>query len=1150
MTTPDVIPLHHPRGRVSVPGSPGWVYDLDQGVITSPKGVALEWCPVVTERLTTTRDDGTVGDTYYRLIVAGDETIASHEEVSTGKLWHRLAVPGTGTRTIREVLANVISGQGARLPRLLAVTRTGWHRAEGGGRMYVYPDGRTWSPSGDGRAHLIGMPERLAAMARPAPDLSDAEVRAALEEITECGGWAPLVGIAAGARSLGHSLRPVSAALVIWGDPSAGKTSTAAAGRMLMLAPHWPPVVTGRMTDTITDLEMSVDSEADMPTLLDDLALTADASQAEQRQAREILERIIRPAGNAEAIRGRRKRDLTPMDRRYVRSIPVITAQQLPRSMQASLYRRAVVLHLRPGDCATLWWTPADKGGAGGADRCGPALRVLADRIIARLGAAEDPGAILGEAERRALAALGPAVDKAAPGWGCSADGMHGVVYAAAGMLAGLVLIAEAAGVDVDPLLDRVTGPVARCLAEQADTITDRRRAADDLPMAVGDVIRRALLDRRAHIADASGDVGPGRGPDGLTPTEMGLRGGKDFAAGLTAWEGQGVRLHWLPAYGGVGVKADGLYDLCRASGDPRVTGYTSRSLAAALGRAEALLTPQGGGRWAQQVRLTGAARPIRMLIIKPEVIWTDQEDDDGPQTPADPQTPAPEPAPVEPGPAGSSPAARPAPEGGTPATAASAAPTRADQQREALPVQSSGRALAVAGDEHGIYLGDGRALNPGQAYTSMSAFLRRVVELMPDGGTVAITAGLARVLGYPDKPQNARPGRVHARKEQRPTRSSECRAAADAAAEGWQHSAAGIGAWTMWHGPDRPSIAVVVLGWLDYKRMGVSGEPYLRSDHDPVTAAYLLGRYQDLTGVPYTMTAGTSGLAMIRREYAPGQGRRRTPLLKWTGEGTPAEDVQEHAAVWTRPPTDDERAMSHVIVYDARMAYLAATAAADLAVNALEHVGIDSGFDPNRAGYWLVSTPGRWQPYPMLPPLSGRGGDKAAWLTTPTVRLLLEHGMPEEAIVDAWLSPGRTGHTARLLRRPAERLRDAVADLVDAPAEDAEVRAALKATYREMVGMLRRGTAWGARPDWADTIIATARVTLLRKAIRVGVTENRWPLKIDTDSLYYAASTPDPVRECPAGLSLYAPEHGAGLGKFTPKRIMTMDDFLAEVGS
>ncbi|MER7127309.1 hypothetical protein, partial [Micrococcus luteus] len=114
MTTAAVLPLRHPKGPVRVPGSPGWRYQIDPAAIFSPnreeeesegKGrpPALSWCPMVSERLVTLREDGSTGATYYRMTCGDEPVTASHEEVTTHKVWHRVAMPGTGTRTVRDV---------------------------------------------------------------------------------------------------------------------------------------------------------------------------------------------------------------------------------------------------------------------------------------------------------------------------------------------------------------------------------------------------------------------------------------------------------------------------------------------------------------------------------------------------------------------------------------------------------------------------------------------------------------------------------------------------------------------------------------------------------------------------------------------------------------------------------------------------------------------------------------------------------------------------------------------------------------------------------------------------------------------------------------------------------------------------------------
>lgn len=1142
----------------AVRGCPGWAYQRSPGLICRVKQTdddvqytpVLDWCPLVLDRLVTMSEDGTPSGMYYRMTVGADTVIASHEEVTTGRIWARCPDSyGTATRTMRDVLASVISDQAAREPRTMAVTRTGWHATPDGGRMYVYPDGRT-HPA-DAGAHLVGAPERLAMASAPGPAVTDQEIRAAVTEIAACGGWAPLFGMGEAARTLGQSLRPVPAALVIHGDPNAGKSCTGAAGRGLILdGAVWPPVVTARMSDTPTDLEMAVDFEADMPTLLDDLALNGTSSALDQRKANEQYERVIRPLGNQEAIRGRRNRDLTAQARRYVRSIATLTAQQLPAGMQASLFRRAVVLHLRTGDANVLWWASGERGQRG-AIRSAPARRAIGDRIIARLGDQNDPAALLAETDAAGLRALRPHVDQTMPGWEASTDGMAGVVESAGAMLGGLVLIADAAGVEAGPLLDMVAGPLAELLAVQAGSMEDRREATDDLRTAIGDIIRQGLLNRRAHITDSAGEYGPDRGPDGLTIQEMGLRvAGRDM--GLTVYEGSGVALFWLPDLGGLAVKSEALSDLVQASKDPRAAGHGRSNLQKELGRVGALVpSGQKGRAWSKQIERKGVPQG-RYMVIRPEVIWPDQGPEEGPGDHAAS-------APAESGPPGTSDGPAPAP--ADPADSGLdgqedehvPAPDPVPVDQPTIPaVEWSGTVLAIGADVHGLMLiGADGARRITAAPDSLPAFLTLVLDHMPEGGSVAIDGELAARIGYPDKPQNAAPG-----KPGKPRKGpQECRAVQEGRAAGWKSPDAGIAAWTPWWGPDRPSVSVAVLPWIDHKVMRVGASALVTSTDDPVSAGYRLARYREMTGSPFTMNAGTSGVNMIRTQYlgrgpANSRRRRRAPLLKWHGEGSPAQSVQEDACVWERPAeqvSDAERAMPYVVTFDQRMAYLGAMGTARLALDALEPTGLPAGgFDRSVAGYWQVAETG--QRFPLLPDLTNKSGNGPHWLTTPTVALLIDHGMPEEAVIDAWLPTGAAPATVEVLtgiRGAAyDRLRDALASIpadVTDPDELA-VRAVLKATYREMVGMLRRGTPFVHRPDWSDTIIATSRTNLTRKLIAVGKRDNRWPLRIDTDSVSYAALTDDPVRELPNGWTL-----GDRVGQWSHKSTQTMTAFLGE---
>src|SRR5690606_32039945 len=108
---------------------------------------------------------------------------------------------------------------------------------------------------------------------------------------------------------------------------------------------------------------------------------------------------------------------------------------------------------------------------------------------------------------------------------------------------------------------------------------------------------------------------------------------------------------------------------------------------------------------------------------------------------------------------------------------------------------------LAAGATEYGVtWVGpDGTARVEDGGYDDLPSLLAAVVEQMPTGGTIAIDAGAAARLGYPDKPVNTRPGdaaKTPVKGKAAKTR-QECRAVTEAAGAGWQPSVAAIGAWT-----------------------------------------------------------------------------------------------------------------------------------------------------------------------------------------------------------------------------------------------------------------------------------------------------------------------------------------------------------------
>ncbi|MFE6848773.1 hypothetical protein [Streptomyces sp. NPDC057686] len=606
-------------------GSSGWRYEVSEaeGIVWKARRgksvtweVVLDWAPYVSERLVVLGDDGKSAGRYYTITIGADTLTKSLADLRTADGWNDFSDDsGAASRATREVLINIITDQGKRLPRTPVVTHTGWHQLPDIGLTYVYADGRTY-PTGR-PVRVIGAPQALRQAALP-PDrhASADECRRAVLDIASHG-WAPLLALAAGARSLAHTLRPLAATLVFDAEPNSGKTSAANTGRSLLLTPRpnaWPPVPTKGMNSTITDIECAIDFEGDMPLLLDDIPLTHTSSTAEIREMEKKLEFVIRAAGNATEIKGRRNRDLTAKPGNRVRSIPVIAAQMLPPSMQESLYRRSVVAYLsrEGGEVDWRWYKN------GGGQSLSTPLRTIGDHIIADLYATPDPNAYLEQLENQALRAFAPYADAQLPE---RSDTMEGVISAASAMLSGLGLIAAATGLHMGDLIKAIAEPLADSLAKQASRMYEQSAKQSDVTAAVGEVLRKALTYKRAHIRDAKGIIRPTI--PGQTEQDQGVTYKRD----TKDWDGKGPALYWLPQRGpALGITTRNLNMLLKASGDPRVNGFADRSLPEALLQAGAIHRNLSQKDRIASHRVRVGTDNLRLLLLKPELVW-DSED-------------------------------------------------------------------------------------------------------------------------------------------------------------------------------------------------------------------------------------------------------------------------------------------------------------------------------------------------------------------------------------------------------------------------------------------------------------------------------------------------------------------------------------------
>jgi DnaB-like helicase N terminal domain len=708
-------------GTLPIDGSGEYRYrpatDADAGCVVrllrqgQASRVEVRWAPRV-EAVFVVRDaDDDAVDTLYRVRMSGQARELRASELRSGSAWDALGLlPGAGERRVRDVLFNIVRQEAAGLKgeAIVTVTRTGWHDLEGG-LVYVHADGRT-RPEG-ARIRLSGMPAATARVAAPpSSEASIEELRSVLRTIAAGAGLVsgratglPLLLAAAGLRSLGASVAPPLTSVVLEAGRGAGKSGASLFARGVTFGVKHPPEATAALTaDTANSIEGALAREVDVPVLVDDLALQADASISTVQEAVAKLDRLWRAAANGQPVRRRMRRDLTEAPGNRVRCLPVYTCENLPPITAASALRRVLILTWERGELAARCHDCRHDGGTApclGAvlEDAWPALRRLGDLVIARLAelgrsAAEELLTKLDqrhyhELRRRVRDHVGAAeaAERAAP------------------LLTGLKLAEELAGLEAGELVQPAAEAVVPHLIRQGRRIEDRGASADDVAALTGAIIRRALLERRAHVLTAHGvcdplGVGELMGLLGVEPQELGyreVRGGEGPAYG----DGAGVPLYAWPEPAGLAVRGEGLFHLLTATKDPRFAGLTSRRLVDVLFERGALLPSHQAGKAAAWRLPIGACPPScpsagpgcknhkpRVVVVRRELVFPAEDDPSRAHAPTHERPPGDPGAFGDPGdPTGASELDRPGLGGpqlgspasdlGTPASPASAAP-------------------------------------------------------------------------------------------------------------------------------------------------------------------------------------------------------------------------------------------------------------------------------------------------------------------------------------------------------------------------------------------------------------------------------------------------------------------------------------------
>jgi hypothetical protein len=462
------------------------------------------------------------------------------------------------------------------------------------------------------------MGERLQESAKPPAHVADlAEMRAALMIVADLApaSRAPALALGAGARSLGFSMRPTASALVFEAPGGRVKTGAAQFGRMLVIGCEWPPVVTAEFGAeagtgaTAGSIEVALAREADMPTLIDDLALPPDASEVTMRAASQKLEHLLRPIGNQGPVRRRLNRDILERPSNTVRSFPIFSAETLPPAMGASLMRRALIAKIPEGDLKPEWM-------AQHAAEQWPALRAIGEAIVRRFAALgwDDTAELLTVTDARWRVELTRRMGEL-----CAGPAVDWLPERAAPILTGLELCETAAKLSPGFLTARVLSALVRHLDAQGERITDRMGAATDLRDALGEMIRTALFERKAHVCDDMGNPKVAEVELFGTPQGHGLRPDHD---GKPA--GEGVAFYSVTE--GLAVKGADLRNLARRSRDARFVSMGERAFVKALGAAGALVPYKGDTAYSWLTRIGPEKEPGRWLYVSRETFTTPPE--------------------------------------------------------------------------------------------------------------------------------------------------------------------------------------------------------------------------------------------------------------------------------------------------------------------------------------------------------------------------------------------------------------------------------------------------------------------------------------------------------------------------------------------
>jgi hypothetical protein len=327
------------------------------------------------------------------------------------------------------------------------------------------------------------------------------------------------------------------------------------------------------------------------------------------------------------------------------------------------------------------------------------------------------------------------------------------------------------------------------------------------------------------------------------------------------------------------------------------------------------------------------------------------------------------------------------------------------------------------------------------------------------------------------------------------------------------------LGAWQVYDRDEPEAVELAVPAWLT--STGTWAEA--RTGRELAAA---LAAYENALGMRFRAAPAAAALALLGMLHKR-QGARR--LVAPTALPPREVCASERDLAWCRELTETEQSAQYVIGLDKHGAYPGVMKSLTLGMGDPTHYP---------KGHWAPELPGRHRVVevnpaadrdPLLPdPLTGVARD-GQWRCTETLRYATEQGA-RFRVAESYVWPDKSQPLATF----SERVRTGRAALLGRAASDPAADLALtavKETYAALGGALASrtteerdtpGALW--RPDWTGSIIAKARVNMLRNLDKLTVR----PFAANVDEVFFAVDDPNPDR---IGLRL-----GDGFGQYDVK--------------